>query len=266
MSFSIEGKAAIVTGAASGVGAAIALHLTENGASVMFADSDEQGLKSQTYGLEGDARIFACNLREKLDRENLISATIGEFERIDILVNASQKVLAATPLDHGLGVVSKMLQHNLIQHYGLCQSVARAFIKLAGQTSREDFSAGSIVNVSTIAAELSHPDLTAYSVSCAALNQLTRSLALSLAKWSVRVNSVALGSVMSSGLHARIAEDSQLRQRIIDQTPLGRIADAKEVAEAVHFLCSDGARFITGQVLTIDGGRSLQDPARVPIH
>ena len=111
--------------------------------------------------------------------------------------------------------------------------------------------------MTSIAANQTIPDMMPYSVSCAALNQLTRSLAVSLAKNGIRVNAISLGSIMSSSLRLNLHSNPELQDSIIDATPLGYIAEPEEVAELALFLSSEGASFLTGQVITIDGGRSI---------
>ena len=125
---------------------------------------------------------------------------------------------------------------------------------------------GSIVNISSIAARRAHPDLLAYSVSCAALDQMTRSLAVAFAPKRIRVNAVAFGSVMSASLKASLSDDDDARNAIIGNTPLHRIAGPGEVSDAVQYLASDAAGFVTGQIITVDGGRTLIDPAAVSAH
>jgi len=274
MSFSVEGKTAIVTGAAHGIGLAIGRHLLEAGANVMFADMDEASLKEE---LADDteteaAAYFAGDLRERLTLANLMSATIEQFDRLDILVNASRQVVASEE-DQFLDlddVVEQQLEQNLMISLRLSQIAAKRMIAQAtdlssaeGQPTRP---AGSIINLSSIAARRTHPQLLAFSVSTAALDQFTRSFAVTLAPHRIRVNAVAFGSVMSSSLKQKLKENSAFRSDIVDHTPMSRIARPKEVAETVQFLASEGSGFMTGQILTVDGGRTLVDPVNAPAH
>jgi 7-alpha-hydroxysteroid dehydrogenase len=267
MSFSIAGKTAIVTGAANGVGLAIGRHFIEMGANVVFADMDEKELVHQMGEdalKEENVRIFAGDLRKKLTITNLLSATIDAFERIDILVNASRQVLTTDPLDPDDTSVEELLQQNTLTAMRVSQAVARRMIKQAdGETTG---SLGSIVNISSIAARRTHPDLLAYSVSSAALDQMTRSLAVALAPHGIRINAVAFGSVMSASLKGSLKDHDEVREAIVDNTPLHRIASAGEVSDAVQYLASDAAAFVTGQIITVDGGRTLIDPAAVSAH
>ncbi|MDF1670589.1 MAG: SDR family oxidoreductase [Roseovarius sp.] len=266
MSKSISGKTAIITGGANGIGLAIGRHFADQGANVMFADMDEEQLTKE-FGEtnEGDPiRYFAGDLREKLTIANLLSATIDAFDQVDILVNAARQVMPSDPLNPDDDAVTTLINQNLMPALRLSQLVAKRMIKQA--QTREDGMAGSIVNLSSVASQLCHPELMAFSIASAALDQMTRSLAVALASDKIRVNAVAFGSVMSASLKGALKEHGDYRAEIEAHTPLGRIASSSELAEAAQFLASDASGFMTGQIMTIDGGRSLLDPVNVPAH
>lgn len=285
MSFSITGKTVIVTGAANGVGLAIARHLAESGANVMCADMDEVKLAGE-FGSNPDmdvlpaagadpvdeeasnVRIFAGDLREKLTIANLLSATIDAFDRVDLLVNASRQVIAMDPLDSDDKTVETLIDQNLMTALKLSQAVAKRMIQQAKQENADEppQSIGAIVNLTSIAATRTRPSLMGFSIVSAALEQMTRSMAVALAPHRIRVNAVGFGSVMSTSLREACAADPGLRDEVIHGTPLGRIAEASEVAEAVHFLAADASRFMTGQVVMVDGGRTVIDVVDTDRH
>lgn len=268
MSLSITGKTAIVTGAANGIGLAIARHFVSMGANVMFADMDEDRLEAEVgveARAEGQVRMFAGDLRQKLTINNLLAATMDAFDRVDILVNASRQVLLADPLDPDADAVEALLDQNLLTGLRLSQMTARRMVKHAEKTG-QDGMIGAIVNLSSIAAQRVQPNLMGYSISCAAVDAMTRSMAVALAPKGIRVNAVAFGSVMSASLQDLLKDTPDYQQIITDGTPLSRIASANELAETVQFLVSDASAFITGQVITVDGGRSLLDTVRAPAH
>ncbi|MEM9551895.1 MAG: SDR family oxidoreductase [Pseudomonadota bacterium] len=266
MSFSIAGKTAIVTGAANGIGLSVGRQFAEKGANVVFADIDEKGLVEQLGDQVEDSnvRAFAGDLREKLTIANLLSATIDAFDEVNVLINCARQVVQTDPLDPDDGSVMDLLNQNLMPALRLSQSVAKRMIKQA--EDQEEGPVGTIINLSSIAARRTHPDLMGFSVSSAALDQMTRSLAVALAPHRIRVNAVAMGSVMSASLRETLKDNRVFRQDIEDHTPLSRIASPGELADTMQYLASDGSGFMTGQILTLDGGRTLLDPVAAPAH
>lgn len=266
MSFSIAGKTAIVTGSANGIGLAIGRHFADAGANVMFADMDEKRLTEELgeQADDGNVRYFAGDLREKLTIANLLSATLDAFDQVDILVNGARQVIPSDPLDLEDDSVRTLLNQNLMPALRLSQLVAKRMIKQSH--GEEAGQSGSIINLSSIAGRRTHPDLLAYSVASAALDQLTRSLAVAFAPHRIRVNSIAMGSVMSASLQSTLKGNRDFRHDIEKHTPLARIAAPAELVETAQYFASDAAGFITGQVLTIDGGRTLLDPVAAPAH
>jgi len=228
---------------------------------------DEKALKKEIGDEateDSNIRMFAGDLREKLAIANLLSVTLEAFDEVDILVNGARNVAWTNPLDPDDNTMMEMLDQNLMATLKLSQLVARRMIKAGKATDKPCI--GTIVNLSSIAGRRTRPELMAYSISCAALDQMTRSLALTLAPERIRVNAVSFGSVMSSSLKNQIKGNEDYRDQIIGQTPLARIAAAKEVAETVQFLASDSSSFVTGEILTVDGGRSVLDPVIAPAH
>ncbi len=270
MSFAIAGKTAIVTGAANGIGLAIARHFVTQRANVMFVDLDEARLMEEVGEAASEdgngVKLFVGDLRKKLTLANLLSATIDAFDRIDILVNASRQIALTETLSTDDTSMDLMIEQNLMTSYRLSQVIARRMIAQAEKDEENEGQVGSIINLSSIAAVHTHPDLLAYSVSTAAVEQMTRSMALALASKGVRVNAISFGSVMSSSLRDAMREDDDLRDNLVRHTPLGRIAGATELAETAQYLASDASGFVTGQVLVVDGGRCLVDTVDAPSH
>lgn len=273
MPISLAGKTAIVTGAATGFGLVIGRHFLDCGANVMFADADEDRLEAELGSAvrkEGAARMFAGDLREKLSIANLLSATMDAFDRVDILVNTAAPATPADALSLDRGVLGEMLEQNLLSALRLSQMTAKRMIAASpadadpARTGEGAPQHGAIVNLTSIAATRLRPEYLCYSIACAALDQMTRALAVSLAPKGIRVNAVAAGSVMNSGLQAVMKGNPGLRGAVIARTPLGRIAPAGDLVQTVAFLASEASAFMTGQIVTVDGGRSLLDAVQTP--
>ena len=255
----LQNKTAIITGASHGIGMEIGRKFLLAGANVVFTDNAKFDLKSLISGISteiGSAHSFYGNMQDKLAVNNLIATTLNKFDKLDILVNASRTIISSNPLDEKEGALEKSLSQNLIATLNVSQLFAKTVIKQTKNRKNSEI-VGSIINLTSIAANQTIPEMMPYSVTCAALNQMTRSLAVSLAKNGIRVNAISLGSIMSSSLRLNLHGNPELQDSIIDATPLGYIAEPGEVADLALFLSSDSAKFLTGQVVTIDGGRSI---------
>jgi 7-alpha-hydroxysteroid dehydrogenase len=189
---------------------------------------------------------------------------VDAFDRVDILVNAARLVTGTAPLDAEDNSVEELMQQNLMMPLRLSQAVGRRFVKQKAPS--EDGPIGSIVNLSSIAGQRAHPDLMGFSIANAALDQMTRSMAVALAPQQIRVNGVSVGSVLSNNLLGWMRDNENAREAIIDATPMGRLANAAEVGDTVQYLASDASGFVTGQIVTLDGGRTLVDPAAIAVH
>ena len=214
MSFSIDGKTAIVTGAANGIGLAIARHFAEHGANVMFADMDEASLQKEVGGDsdQSNMQYFAGDLREKLTIANLLSATLDSFDRVDILINASRQMMASDLLDLNDNSVETLLNQNFMTSLRLSQLIATRMIKQSG--SQTEGQAGAIVNLSSIAARRAHPQLLGYSVSTAALDQMTRAMAVAIGDviTTAFTSNTAHNALVSRGAAPPSASQAQLQE------------------------------------------------------
>jgi 7-alpha-hydroxysteroid dehydrogenase len=265
MAGTLNGKVAIITGAESGVGRATARRFVAEGARVMLAGGDDHGLQETIRGLGDDDAVahFACRLEERLSIANLLAATQDSFGRLDIVVNAARKATAGGFLDLTVDEFDGVHTDNVRSVFILAQAAARRMIE---QAEQEPGFTGAMVNLSSIAGRRTVSELFGYSVGCAALDQMTRSMAAGLAPYGIRVNGVAVGSVMTETLRSALRERADLRDEMLRVTPLGRIGEAEEAANAVVYLASGQASFITGQILTVDGGRLVLDPLASPVR
>lgn len=271
MSLSVAEKTIIVTGAASGVGLAIAKHMYDKGANVVFVTGNDTGVEPDLDEATKNCdrvRFFSGDLRQKLTIANLISTTIDAFDQIDVLINASRKWRISSPLDAKNDNVEELWNENVLTTLRLCQAIAKKMVAQAEKSSvdlnDDQPSIGAILNLSSTASNLSHPDLLGYAMASAAIDQMSRSLAVALAKQKIRVNTLSFGSLLSASLNEALSENPDWREEIIKGTPAGRIASVDELVGAAQFLVSDASSFITGQTLVVDGGRSITDPVQAP--
>jgi 7-alpha-hydroxysteroid dehydrogenase len=263
MAHAVSGKSVIVTGAARGIGLAIARRFVMAGARVMLADVDEARLEPAVaaiadLGYDGRATTFVGDLREKLTMTNLAAATLDAHDGIDVLVNASRLLMPSDPLVAEADALEATLAQNVTATLRLTQIVARRMIELGAP---EDPPADrAIVNLSSVQALRTTPRLLAFSVGCAAIEQLTRTLALALAPYRIRVNALSVGGVPDQALASALPGIEDLPESLAEVTPLGRVGNPEDFVDAALFLASPSAGFVTGQVLAVDGGRQLLDP------
>lgn len=248
----LENKVAVVTGGAKGIGYAIARRFLEEGASVMIADTDDEAGPDAVEELKplGRIRYVECDVGERLDVRNMVAATIDAFGDIDILVNNAAILVKADFLDLDPDDFDRVLRVNLKGALLCSQAVARHMV----ERIKEGGLPGSIVNLSSVNAVFAIPDQVPYSVSKGGLSQLTKVMALSLARHGIRVNAIGPGSIATEMLES-VMTNPAVRHTILSRTPLGRIGEPREIAAIAAFLASDQASYVTGQTIYADGGR-----------
>jgi len=249
----LAGKVAVVTGAASGIGRAVAARLSAAGASLVAADLDEAGAHAAAAGLSaaGAAAIgVGGDVRDWQAGEALAEAATQRFGALDILVNCAGLFPSAAALELDEAHWDLVLDVNLKGALNVSQA--------CGRRMRDLGRGGAIVNIASIQALHPRAGKAAYASSKAGLIALTQVLAQELAPHRVRVNAVAPGPVMSEGAAAAgEAASEAARAAYIARLPLGRFGTPDEVAVAVQFLASPAAGWITGATLVIDGGALL---------
>jgi NAD(P)-dependent dehydrogenase (short-subunit alcohol dehydrogenase family) len=247
------GRVAIVTGGGTGVGFAVARAFAREGAYLAIAGRREATLGHAAALIEeqGGPPVLAvpADVADPADCDRIVAATIERFGALDILVNNAAFFALVPLIDADAAQAARFLNVNLAGPL----HCARAFAKWAFERGR----GGVIVNVSSIAGARPAPGCGLYSASKAGLDILTRSMALEWAPRGMRVNAVAPGHVATEGVIEDFREGRLNEAAMIASIPARRIADVDDVADAVLFLCSERARHIMGQVLTVDGGEGF---------
>ena len=244
-------KVAIVTGATSGIGRATAGLFASNGAKVVAVGRNETELgqlRDEARDGGGSIKAHLADVIEFSQVDRLVSETVDTYGKIDILVNAAGIIKNGNIEDTTLDDWDKMLNINLRSVFYLMQKC----VPFLEQTK------GNVVNVSSVTGPRAFPNVLAYCVSKAGVDQLTRCSALELAPKGIRVNAVNPGVVVS-GLHRRSGMDEERYEAFLEHSktthPLGRVGKPEEVAELIAFLASDKAGWITAGTYEIDGGR-----------
>ncbi|MFY9611362.1 MAG: glucose 1-dehydrogenase [Blastocatellia bacterium] len=247
----MKNKRAIVTGASNGIGRATAELLLSEGATVALVGRRESALADVVAGTPRSAAFaIIADLSDERQSERCIAQSVETLGGLDVLVNAAGILKSGRIEETSLELWDEMMNINLRSVFHL--------MKLS--VPHLERSLGNIVNVSSVTGPRSFPGVLAYCVSKAALDQLTRCAALELAPRGVRVNAVNPGVVVS-GLHRSGGMSEEAYAAFLEHSktthPLGRVGEAREIAELICFLASDRAGWITGATVSIDGGRAL---------
>ena len=240
----LENKVAIITGAAQGIGFGIAEAFAEEGAKIVLADVNEKQGMAAAEKLK-NAAFVGCDVGNGEQAHRLVEQTVNHYGRVDVCVNNAGILRTGDVLEISEGDFDEVLRVNLKGPFLLSQAAARKMV---------DQGAGSIINMSSVNAVMTIPNILPYNVSKGGLNQLTRVMAIALAHHGVRVNAIGPGSIMTSMLEKVMVDDSA-RHKILSRTPLGRCGEVSEVAKIAVFLATDDSSYITGQCIYCDGGR-----------
>jgi NAD(P)-dependent dehydrogenase (short-subunit alcohol dehydrogenase family) len=242
--FGLTGRVCIVTGGAQGIGAACVRRFAREGAPVVIADIDDT--RGQVLADELGALYVHCDVGDKAQVDALVAQTLARHGRIDVLVNNAGIFRAADFLDITEADFDAVLRINLKGAFLVGQAVARAMAQ-AGR--------GAIVNMSSVNGVLTIPTIASYNVSKGGINQLTRVMALALADKGIRVNAVAPGTIATELAANAVLTSEEARLRILSRTPMKRLGEPAEIADVVAWLASDAASYVTGEIVTADGGR-----------
>jgi NAD(P)-dependent dehydrogenase (short-subunit alcohol dehydrogenase family) len=250
----LSGKSAIITGAASGIGRAAALAFAREGARVIVADVSEDGGRKTVETVRdkgGEAQFFRCDVARAADADALVAAAVKAYGRLDCAFNnagiaGSQRKTA----DYEEDEWDRVMAIDLKGVWLCLRAEIRQFVAQR--------SPGAIVNTASAAGLVASHSMPAYTAAKHGVVGLTKCAALEYARAGIRINDVCPGVVDTPLVAAMIAQQPKLASRLDQVEPVGRKARPEEIAEAVVWLCSDAASFVTGASISVDGGLTAQ--------
>ena len=246
----LEGKTALVTGAASGIGLQTSIRLAEEGARVMMTDINLEEGRQQAEKIDANATFLKLDITEEEEWISVLDETVKRFDRLDILVNSAGMVLIADVEQITLEDWRKVHAVNLDGTFLGCKHGVRVM---------KEFGAGSIINLSSVSGMIGGFNLAAYNSSKGAVRMLTKSVALHCARagYGIRCNSIHPTFIETPMLESMIRDSpdpEKARQTLVRQVPLRRIGKPDDVANMIVYLASDESTFVTGTEMVIDGG------------
>ena len=250
--FNLKDKVAIITGSRRGIGRGIAEKLAEAGANVVISDISQEDCEAAANEIAEKFHVQAlavkCDVSSKKEVDDLIQKTVEKFGKIDIMVNNAGIFFQKPFLEYTEKDWDKIMDINLKSVYLCSQAAAREMVKR---------NYGKIVNITSIAGVVGYPGAAAYCASKAGMINLTKEMALELAPNKINVNAVAPG-VIETPMTKFIIENKEAFEATLAAIPWKRQGQPSDIANAVHYLASDEADYVTGQTLIVDGGWTIQ--------
>lgn len=237
---------ALVTGAAQGIGYACAEALNEDDFRVVLSDINAEGVSAAAEKLGGGAAAIPCDMGDTAAIVAMFDKIEAEIGPVSVLVNNAGVAMPGDFLDYSLETFKTVIGVNLTGVFVAIQRAARTMV--------EQKIDGSIVNMSSINAQVAIPAIPAYCASKGGVMQLTKAAALALAPHNIRVNAVGPGSI-DTAMMAGVNANPDAMKMVMSRTPLKRVGSAREIGDVVAFLASKKASYITGETIYVDGGR-----------
>ena len=245
--FRLTDRVAIVTGAGKGIGRGIALAFAEAGADVVCAartEADIEAVADEVRRRGRRALAVRTDVVRTEDLEALVQATLAAFGRIDVLVNNAGGTMPCAALDTSERFFEEALRFNVTSAFLLSRLVVPRMVETAG--------GGAIVNISSRSSDMVMPSFVAYGTAKAALNMMTRNLAVEVAP-KVRVNAISVGGVATDALQVVLTND-EFRAQFEANTPMGRAGTVEDIAACALYLASPAGGWVTGKIFQVDGG------------
>jgi NAD(P)-dependent dehydrogenase (short-subunit alcohol dehydrogenase family) len=241
-------KVAIVTGGGSGLGKAMAKKFCDNGITTVIVGRNIDKLTEAKEEIGENCYAMACDVTNLETIPVFIENVIAQFGQIDILVNnagINQKKEFTEVTDEEF---QNVITTNLTAVFSMTREVVKDMLKRGS---------GSIINISSMAAQYGLPKVIAYSASKTAIDGMTRALAVELSPKGIRINAIAPGFIYSAMTEKALNSDPERKAKVFGRTPMGIMGQPEDIGEAAFFLASDAAKYITGVVLPVDGGNSI---------
>ena len=250
----LAGKTSLVTGAGVGIGRAIAMKLASEGARVLVVDFNEDTAEQAVNDIVkagGEAKTFVADVSDETRVASMVKAAIDQWGTLDIACNSAA-------VSRGSGPIHTFDKAVFDQTLDLCLTNTFLCMKYEIEAMLEQGSGGSIINISSNASLRGQPYNTAYAAAKSGVNLLTKSAAAEYGHKGIRINAVSPGVIRTPGVEKYFEEQPKIAEGLKQSAVMGRLGEPSEIAEAVCFFASDRASFITGQLLSVDGGGAIK--------
>ena len=241
-------KVAIVTGGASGIGLAIAEKFALEGVQTIIIGRDQTKLDAAVKKMGANALAISFDLTNLAEIPRLVEGLVQQFGKIDVLVNNA-----------GINMKKEFMEVTDAEFYAILNTNVMSVFALSREVGRSMLAngSGSIINISSMAAQYGLPKVIAYSASKTAIEGMTRAMAVELSPKGIRVNCIAPGFIATDMSAKALNNEPERKAKALGRTPMGHLGQPADVADAAYFLASHASKYITGVVLPVDGGNSI---------
>ncbi|MNK00545.1 3-oxoacyl-[acyl-carrier-protein] reductase FabG [compost metagenome] len=241
-------KKAIITGGASGIGFAIAKSFVEKGFFTIIIGRDQQKLDAAKKILGELCETISFDLDRTSDIPELVKNINDRHPRIDILVNNAGINMKKEFCDVSDDDFARIFHTNVLSLFALSREIVKVMLP---------YKAGSIINISSMAAQYGIPKVIAYTASKTAVDGMTRAMAVELSPMGIRINAIAPGFIATEMSAKALDSDPERKQKVLSRTPMGYLGETQDIGTLAAFLASDDAKYITGTIIPVDGGNSI---------